>query len=31
VLVTADGTENLSASLPRTSAEVEEWMGALRG
>jgi Xaa-Pro aminopeptidase len=31
VLVTADGTENLSASLPRTSADVEEWMGALRG
>jgi Xaa-Pro aminopeptidase len=30
VLVTADGTENLSASLPRTSSDVEEWMGALR-
>lgn len=30
ILVTADGWENLSASLPRTSADVEEWMGALR-
>lgn len=27
VLVTADGARNLSASLPRGSAEVEEWMG----
>ncbi|WP_426243822.1 aminopeptidase P family protein [Nocardioides sp. LHG3406-4] len=31
ILVTADGSRNLSASLPRTSAEVEEWMGRLRG
>jgi Xaa-Pro aminopeptidase len=31
VLVTADGTRNLSAALPRTSADVEEWMGNLRG
>ncbi len=27
VLVTADGSRNLSDSLPRTSADVEEWMG----
>ncbi len=27
VLVTADGSRNLSAALPRTSADVEEWMG----
>ena len=31
VLVTADGARNLSAALPRTSADVEEWMGRLRG
>lgn len=31
ILVTADGSQNLSAALPRTSAEVEEWMGRLRG
>ncbi|MDP3893135.1 aminopeptidase P family protein [Nocardioides sp.] len=31
VLVTADGCENLSAALPRTSTDVEEWMGRLRG
>ena len=31
ILVTADGHANLSAALPRTSAEVEEWMGRLRG
>jgi Xaa-Pro aminopeptidase len=31
ILVTADGTQNLSAALPRTSADVEEWMGRLRG
>jgi Xaa-Pro aminopeptidase len=30
ILVTADGWKNLSAALPRTSTEVEEWMGALR-
>ncbi|WP_246210203.1 aminopeptidase P family protein [Nocardioides piscis] len=30
ILVTADGAHNLSASLPRTSGEVEEWMGSLR-
>ncbi len=26
ILVTADGYENLSAALPRTSADVEAWM-----
>ncbi len=31
ILVTADGSRNLSAALPRTSAEVEEWMGQLIG
>ncbi|MFC7493911.1 MULTISPECIES: aminopeptidase P family protein [unclassified Nocardioides] len=31
ILVTADGSTNLSAALPRTSADVEEWMGRLRG
>ena len=31
VLVTADGCRNLSAALPRTSAEVEAWMASLRG
>ncbi|WP_245156039.1 aminopeptidase P family protein [Nocardioides sp. 503] len=31
ILVTADGARNLSASLPRAAADVEEWMGALRG
>ena len=31
ILVTADGSQNLSAALPRTSAEVEEWMERLRG
>ena len=31
ILVTADGFRNLSASLPRTSTDVEEWMGRLRG
>ena len=30
IVVTADGWRNLSAALPRTSAEVEEWMGSLR-
>ena len=30
ILVTADGHTNLSASLPRTSADVEEWMGGMR-
>jgi Xaa-Pro aminopeptidase len=30
ILVTADGWRNLSAALPRASAEVEEWMGSLR-
>jgi Xaa-Pro aminopeptidase len=27
ILVTADGSRNLSAALPRTAADVEEWMG----
>ena len=31
ILVTADGNRNLSASLPRTSADVEEWMGSRIG
>ena len=31
IVVTADGNQNLSAGLPRTSGEVEEWMSALRG
>jgi Xaa-Pro aminopeptidase len=26
ILVTADGYQNLSGSLPRTSADVEAWM-----
>lgn len=30
ILVTADGWENLSAALPRTSSDVEEWMDAQR-
>ena len=30
VLVTDDGSRNLSASLPRAAGEVEEWMGSLR-
>ena len=29
IVVTADGYRNLSKALPRTSAEVEEWMGSL--
>ncbi|WP_029068549.1 aminopeptidase P family protein [Jonesia quinghaiensis] len=29
VLVTADGNENLSAALPRTPEDVEEWMASL--
>jgi Xaa-Pro aminopeptidase len=31
ILVTPDGNENLSAALPRTVAEIEQWMGSLRG
>jgi Xaa-Pro aminopeptidase len=31
ILVTADGPRNLSASLPRTSGDVEEWMAAAHG
>jgi len=31
VLVTADGCVNLSASLPRSPADVEEWMARQRG
>jgi Xaa-Pro aminopeptidase len=31
ILVTEDGNENLSAALPRRSADVEAWMAALRG
>jgi Xaa-Pro aminopeptidase len=29
IVVTADGPVNLSKALPRTSADVEEWMGGL--
>ena len=29
ILVTADGYRNLSVALPRTSADVEAWMGRL--
>jgi Xaa-Pro aminopeptidase len=31
ILVTADGFDNLSIGLPRTSADVESWMGDLIG
>jgi Xaa-Pro aminopeptidase len=31
VLVAADGVENLSAGIPRTADEVEEWVRSLRG
>jgi Xaa-Pro aminopeptidase len=31
ILVTDHGARNLSASLPRAAADVEEWMGSLRG
>ena len=31
IVVTSDGPRNLSASLPRTAAGVEEWMGGLIG
>jgi Xaa-Pro aminopeptidase len=31
ILVTADGSRNLSAALPRSSADVEAWMARLRG
>lgn len=31
ILVTADGSRNLSEALPRTPEAVEEWMGRLRG
>ncbi|HEY2879895.1 M24B family metallopeptidase, partial [Nocardioides sp.] len=30
ILVTADGSRNLSGSLPRTSYDVEEWMAAAK-
>ncbi|WP_129659019.1 aminopeptidase P family protein [Rothia halotolerans] len=30
VLITADGPENLSAALPRTTGEIEAWMEGLR-
>ncbi|MET1005409.1 MAG: aminopeptidase P family protein [Propionibacteriaceae bacterium] len=29
ILITADGNENLSAALPRTSADVESWMAGI--
>jgi Xaa-Pro aminopeptidase len=29
ILITEDGNENLSAMLPRTSTEVEEWMASV--
>jgi Xaa-Pro aminopeptidase len=31
ILVTADGAKNLSDALPRTSADVEEWMASVKG
>jgi Xaa-Pro aminopeptidase len=31
LVVTADGSVNLSAGLPREPDAIEEWMGALRG
>jgi Xaa-Pro aminopeptidase len=31
VLVTAEGARNLSASLPRSSSDVETWMASARG
>ncbi|MGN6780329.1 MAG: aminopeptidase P family protein [Marmoricola sp.] len=31
ILITGEGTRNLSAALPREPAAVEEWMGRLRG
>jgi len=31
ILVTADGSRNLSAALPRDPDRIEEWMGSLRG
>ncbi len=31
LVVTADGSENLSAALPRDADAIEEWMGTLRG
>jgi Xaa-Pro aminopeptidase len=31
ILVTADGNRNLSASLPRTASDIEEWMGSRIG
>jgi Xaa-Pro aminopeptidase len=31
IVVTADGSRNLSAALPRASGDVEEWMGRLLG
>jgi len=30
ILITADGCENLSAALPRTSAEVEAWIARVQ-
>ena len=29
ILITADGAENLSAGIPRTSADVEAWIATL--
>jgi Xaa-Pro aminopeptidase len=31
IVVTADGSRNLSAALPRAAADVEDWMARLRG
>ena len=31
ILVTAEGSRNLSAALPRAADDIEEWMGRLRG
>ena len=31
VLITADGAQNLTAALPRTTEEIEAWMAELAG
>jgi len=31
IVVTEDGSKNLSEALPREPAAIEEWMGTLRG
>jgi Xaa-Pro aminopeptidase len=31
ILITAEGNENLTATLPRSSADVEAWMSTIWG